>query len=135
MQIDEKKPKCVSIRSPQATSIARATAFNQTTVNEFFDNCSAVLEKEKFEGFAVWNVDEIGPTTVHNLKKVLALKGAKQVSQLTSAKRGELVTTCCAVSATVVAIPPFMFFPRVHPKDRRVSGAPTGTKAAAYVSG
>ena len=51
--------------------IAWAIAFNQTTVNEVFDNYSAVLEKEKFEAYAIWNVDETGLTTMQKPKSCL----------------------------------------------------------------
>ena len=33
-------------------------------VNEFLENYSAVLEKQKFEAYAIWNVDETGLTTI-----------------------------------------------------------------------
>ena len=93
-----------------------------------------MLEKEKFEAYAIWNVDETGLTTMQKPKKVFAQKGAQQVGQLTSAERGQLVMVCCAVSATGIAVTPFMVFPHVHFKDSMVSGAPTCTKGATYIS-
>ena len=39
----------ISIRNPQATSLARATAFNQHTVQTFFDKVEGILNKFKFE--------------------------------------------------------------------------------------
>ena len=73
-------------------------------------------------------MDETGLTTVQNPGKIVACKGVKPVGAATSAKRGQLVTLCCAVNALGHAIPPmFMFiFPRVRYYERLVDGGPPG---------
>lgn len=38
----------LSIRAPQATSIARATSFNQNDVEMFFNNYITVLERDNY---------------------------------------------------------------------------------------
>ena len=82
----------------------------------FFNNLKNVLEREPqfCDGTRVYNLDETATKTVHNLRKVVAAKGAKQISKCTSAEKGTLVTTCCIVSATANTVPPDTVFPRVN---------------------
>lgn len=54
---------------------------------------------------------------------------------MTSGERGVLVTTCCIVSASGVALPPVLIFPRVHFKENMLHGAPPGSLGLASKSG
>ncbi|GBM94752.1 hypothetical protein AVEN_66046-1 [Araneus ventricosus] len=87
--------RTLSLRTPDATSISRAQAFNGQRVQGFFDVWTKTQTENKFGPESIFNLDESGITTVQNLPKVLAEKGTKQVGQITAAERGTLVTVVC----------------------------------------
>lgn len=125
----------LGLRTPEATSLSRSTSFNKYNVDQFFENVQQVYGRCEFSAEDIWNCDETALTTVHKPQKVLAEKGLKQVGQITSGERGQLVTMCCFVNAAGNTVPPAYIFPRQRNLDVIGHSAPPNSLILGHPSG
>ncbi|XP_034828899.1 uncharacterized protein [Maniola hyperantus] len=93
------------------------------------------MRQYNFTPDRIINLDETGISTVLSTPKVIAGRKQRQVGQIVSAERGELVTFCGIITATGSSLPPVYVFPRVHYKDHFLNGAPDGSLGLANRSG
>lgn len=119
----------LSLRKPGNTSAARSFAFNKTSVTEFYTNLKTVLERHPLTADRIFNFDESCVSTVIATPKVLAPRCQKQVGQIVSAERGQLVTFGGIISASGNTIPPLFVFPRVQYKDNFLEEHPKEVSA------
>lgn len=79
----------LSIKKPEACSIARATAFNPANVKSFFENLLNVCSRfpEFGDGTRIFILGETATATVQRPGKVIAKKGSN-VSKVTSGSEG-----------------------------------------------
>ncbi|XP_070184561.1 uncharacterized protein [Littorina saxatilis] len=125
----------LSIRTPEATSIARATAFNKHNVGTFFEKLRRLYQEHTLTPERIYNVDETALTTSQRPQKVVAEAGVKQVAQLVSHKRGETVTMLGIINGIGNCLPPCLVFPRKNYKNHMLFGAPPGTQGFCNPSG
>lgn len=112
-----------SLRIPQKTSVGRIMGFNKAQVDLFFQNLEEITKKINFTASCVFNIDEVGITTVPNkTPKILTPRGKRCVSKVSSAERGQTVTAICCMSASGNYVPPALIFPRKRPKAELMDG-------------
>lgn len=97
----------------------------------FLTHLVEVYDRHHFEPQNIYNVDEMGCTTVQKPTKVLAPKGVKQVASITSQERSTLITVSLAFNAIGNSIPPMFVFPLARYQDHFVRDGPLGCHGTA----
>ncbi|XP_042363242.1 uncharacterized protein LOC121958403 [Plectropomus leopardus] len=119
----------------EGTSLETATLSDKTTVGDFFNSLSEVMDRYKFPPNMIYNVAGMGFTTNQTPKQVVAVSGKTEVGVIRPAERGKGVSVVCAVNATGNAAPPMFIFPGTEYSDHFITGAPPGSAGTATPSG
>ena len=114
----------ISLRLPEATSLARASGFNKPQVKKFFKLLSVIQKENQLTAQSVYNMDETGINVIQKVPKILAKKGKSQVGLATSGERGQNVTVVCCMNAAGNYVSLAFIFPRVRMKPELQDGAP-----------
>ncbi|KAJ4438723.1 hypothetical protein ANN_14670 [Periplaneta americana] len=110
--------------------------FIREAINKFFDMLEAEYDKHSYPADRVYNVDKTRLTVVQSkMPHVIGLKGKWQVSAITSAERGSLVTVICCMSTGGTFVPPMMIFPQKNWTDTLMKEASPGAIGRCHPSG
>lgn len=107
-----------SIRKAEGTSLNRASAFNKDEVAIFFKILQELMKKYKFLPRNIYNVDEMGISSVQDPGKIITEIGQKRVGSISSGERGKTVTAVRATSAAGMYLPPMLIYPRQRHQRR-----------------
>ena len=124
----------LALKAPEGMSIARATAFNRTSVKAFFDLYTSAMEKYSFPPDRIYNLDETSLSTVMKPVKVVCEKGQPVASQI-SRERGVTMTFLGIINAAGHFIPPVFIIPRKRWNDAFMRGTLDGSKGLLQSTG
>ncbi|CAH1980749.1 unnamed protein product [Acanthoscelides obtectus] len=98
----------ITIRKSEGLSLPRSQSMNREAVKKYFDLLQKVLEENQLfdKPMNIFNMDESGLQLNNRLDKVLAEKGSKSVSAITSSEKGETITLVACRNAEGTFLPP-----------------------------
>lgn len=132
----------ISIRKAEGVSIARATGMCKENCKHYFELLGKILDEHELhtKPSHIFNVDETGLQMNNKPGQVLAAKGSKNVSSITSGEKGETISVIACCNAEGTFLPPYVIFKGKHKKLEYLDGMPNGSNMAmgeksAYVNG
>lgn len=124
----------LSLKAPEGMSIARALAFNKTSIDAFFAVYTEAMEKYHFAPDRIYNMDGSSLCTVMKPVKVLCARGEPAASQI-SRERGSTMTFVGIINAAGHYIPPVFIIPRKRWNEAFMRGTIDGSKGILHHNG
>ncbi|XP_046739416.1 uncharacterized protein LOC124407375 [Diprion similis] len=120
----------IAIRKSEGVSLARSTAMNKAEVDAYFKLLENVLTVDDvmLESSHIFNMDETGLQLNNRPGYVLAEKGSKAVSTVTSTEKGETITVIACCSAEGTFLPPACIMKGKNKKAEFEDGMPPGSR-------
>lgn len=114
----------LSLPTPEATSMARAKAFNKQRVYELFDKYESLVDEYKFTANQIYNVDKTCLPMVHKPSKIISQKGKQQIGAIISSEIDGTTTGILCMNAAGEFVPPMLIFKSVWMNESLQRGAP-----------
>lgn len=120
----------ITLRKSEGVSLARVNAMNRSEVNAYFQLLESVViqDNEMLPPNCVFNMDESGLQLNSRPGHVLAEKGSKAVSTVTSTEKGETITIIACCNAEGTFLPPACIMKGKNKKPEFEDGMPPGSK-------
>ncbi|XP_071051794.1 uncharacterized protein [Onthophagus taurus] len=120
----------LSIRQAEGVSIARAKGLNRETVDNYFQLLGNVLRENNLIDKLghVFNMDETGLQLNNKPGKVIAIKGSKNVTSVTSGEKGETISVLACVNGEGTFLPPFCIMKGKNLKQEFCDGMQPGAE-------
>ena len=126
----------ISLRQPEATSVARASVFTNEAVGRYFTLLEKIIYEHKLTAMRIYNMDESGISVAQkSCQKVIGLKGKHQIGSISSAERGINTTVVCCNNAAGQYVTPLVIFKRKRMPAELSNGAPIGSVVTCNDSG
>lgn len=118
------------VRKAEGVSVARAEGMSREKVLAYFQLLHEILEGNNLFELpgSIWNLDESGLQLNNKVGYVIAQKGSKDVSTITSGEKGETITVIACCNAEGTFLPPACVFKGKYKKDEFQDGMPNGSK-------
>lgn len=118
----------LSVRKSEGVSVARARGMNRKCVDEYFKLLEKIINEN---GVAekpgnIFNMDETGLQINNRPGEVVAIKGSKNVTSITSGEKGETISVLACCNGEGIFLPPFCIFKGKNLKHEFLDGMPPG---------
>lgn len=108
----------LSVRKSEGVSLARVHGMNRAEVQQYFNLLQTLLEEHVLfnKPGSILNMDESGLQLNSRPGAVVAEKGSKAVSVITSSEKGETITVIACCNAEGTFLPPYVVMKGVNKK-------------------